>query len=169
MTGALQRWLPHPWLTAVLLVAWLWLNDSLHPGHVVLGAVLGFAVPLFTRRFWPDPIVLRRPVRLLRYLLIVLYDVIVANLQVAALILGPASRWRPAFVRVPLELRTDFAVTVLASTVTLTPGTVSVDVEQQADGRYVLVVHVLRCTDERELVESIRQRYERRLQEILEC
>jgi multicomponent K+:H+ antiporter subunit E len=166
MNGA--RWLPHPWLTALLLVAWLWLNNSLHPGHLVLGLALGLAIPFFTRRFWPEPIPIRRPLRLLQYLLIVLYDVIVANLQVAVLILGPSSRWRPAFVRVPLELRTDFAITVLASTVTLTPGTVSVDLEDGPDGRRELVVHALRCTDERELVESIRQRYERRLREILE-
>lgn len=169
MSGALGRWLPHPWLSVLMLVAWLWLNNSLHPGHLVLGGVLALAIPAFTRRFWPDPIPIHRPVRLLQYLLLVLYDVIVANLQVAVLILGPASRWRPAFVRVPLELRTDFAVTVLASTVTLTPGTVSVDVEDAPDGSRVLVVHALRCTDERALVESIRQRYERRLREILEC
>jgi multicomponent K+:H+ antiporter subunit E len=169
VNGAVNRWLPHPWLTALLLVAWLWLNNSVHPGHIVLGAALALAIPGFTRRFWPEPIVIRRPVRLLQYLAIVLYDVVVANLQVAVLILGPASRWRPAFVRVPLELRSDFAVTVLASTVTLTPGTVSVDVEQGPDGRRVLVVHALRCTDEAELVASIRQRYERRLSEILEC
>ena len=58
---------------------------------------------------------------------------------------------------------------MLASTVTLTPGTVSVDVEGNvADGRR-LVVHVLRCVDEQELVQSIKDRYERRLQEIFEC
>jgi multicomponent K+:H+ antiporter subunit E len=169
MNGVLARWVPHPWLTVLLLVAWLWLNNSLHPGHLVLGIVLALAIPGFTRRFWPDAIAIHRPLRLLQYLLLVLYDVVVANLQVAVLILGPSSRWRPAFVRVPLELRTDFAVTVLASTVTLTPGTVSVDVEDAPDGTRVLVVHALRCTDERELVESIRQRYERRLREILEC
>ena len=169
MSGLASRVLPHPWLTALLLVAWLWLNNSLHPGHLVLGGVLALAIPLFTRRFWPEPIPVRRPVRLARYLALVLYDVVVANLQVAVLVLGPASRWRPAFVRVPLALRTDFAITVLASTVTLTPGTVSVDVEEAPDGSRVLVVHALRCTDERELVASIQQRYERALAEILEC
>jgi multicomponent K+:H+ antiporter subunit E len=122
-----------------------------------------------TRRFWPEPIVVDRPLRVVQYVAIVSYDIILANLQLAALILGPVSRLRPAFVRVPVDLRTDFAVTMLASTVTLTPGTVSVDVEGNvADGRQ-LVVHVLRCVDEQEMVQSIKDRYERRLQEILEC
>ena len=164
-----RSWLPHPLLTGLLLVAWLWLNNTVHPGHVVLGSLLAVAIPYLTRRFWPEPIVVDRPLRVVQYVAIVSYDIILANLQLAALILGPVSRLRPAFVRVPLDLRTDFAVTMLASTVTLTPGTVSVDIEGNvADGRR-LVVHVLRCVDEQELVQSIKDRYERRLQEILEC
>ena len=164
-----RSWLPHPLLTGLLLVAWLWLNNTVHPGHVVLGSLLSLAIPYLTRRFWPEPIVVDRPLRVIQYVAIVSYDIILANLQLAALILGPVSRLRPAFVRVPVDLRTDFAITMLASTVTLTPGTVSVDVEGNvADGRR-LVVHVLRCVDEQELVQSIKDRYERRLQEIFEC
>jgi multicomponent K+:H+ antiporter subunit E len=164
-----RRLLPHPLLSVLLAVCWLWLNNTLAPGHVLLGALLAIAIPFFTGRFWPEPIVIRHPVRVAQYCLLVLYDIVVANLEVAAIILGPRSRMRPAFVRVPLELRTDFAVTVLASTVTLTPGTVSVGIEPAADGGRVLVVHALRCVDEAAMVESIKSRYERRLMEILEC
>ena len=167
--NGLRRLLPHPLLSLLLLVCWLWLNNTLAPGHVVLGAVLGVAIPFFTRRSWPEPLVIRRPLRVVEYAAVVLYDVVVANLQVAAIILGPLSRLRPAFVRVPLDLRTDFAVTVLASTVTLTPGTVSVEIEDGGAGRRVLLVHVLRCLDAGEMVRTIKERYERRLMDILEC
>jgi multicomponent K+:H+ antiporter subunit E len=164
-----RRLFPHPLLSVLLVVCWLWLNNTLAPGHVVLGAALATAIPLFTVRFWPEPVAVRRPAKVAGYCLIVLYDIVVANLEVAAIILGPLSRVRPAFVRVPLELRTDFAVTMLASTVTLTPGTVSVGIEAAAGGGRVLVVHALRCLDEAALVETIKSRYERRLREILEC
>jgi multicomponent K+:H+ antiporter subunit E len=164
-----RRLFPHPLLSVLLVVCWLWLNNTLAPGHVLLGAVLATAIPLFTVRFWPEPVAVRRPAKVAGYCLIVLYDIIVANLEVAAIILGPLSRARPAFVRVPLELQTDFAVTMLASTVTLTPGTVSVGIEAAAGGGRVLVVHALRCLDEAALVETIKSRYERRLREILEC
>ena len=98
------------------------------------------------------------------------YDIVVANLQVAALILGPLSRLRPAFVRVPLDLRTDFAVTMLASTVTLTPGTVSVDIEDDG-GRRPRCWSCTRCaaSTPTAMVQTIKDRYERRLREILEC
>lgn len=164
-----RRWLPHPLLSLLLAVCWLWLNNTLAPGHALIGAVLGVGIPYFTRRFWPEPLVIRRPLRVVEYAAVVLYDIVVANLEVAAIILGPLSRLRPAFVRVPLDIRTDFAVTVLASTVTLTPGTVSVEIEDDAAGGRVLVVHALRCLDPAGMARTIKQRYERRLKEILEC
>ena len=167
--SAARRWLPHPLLSAVLLLAWLWLNNTLHPGHILLGSLLAAVIPYLTRQFWPEPIVVDRPLRVIQYVALVCYDIVIANLQLAVLILGPVSRLRPAFVRVPLDLRTDFAITVLASTITLTPGTVSVDVEDDPDGGRRLVVHALRCVDAEEMVQSIKHRYERRLKEILEC
>jgi len=167
--NGLRRLLPHPLLSLLLLVCWLWLNNTLAAGHVLLGAALGVGIPYVTRRFWPEPLRIRRPLRVQEYVVVVTWDIVVANLQVAALILGPASRLRPAFVRVPLELRSDFAVTVLASTVTLTPGTVSVGIERDGADRRVLVVHALRCLDAGEMVRTIKQRYERRVKEILEC
>lgn len=164
----LRRLFPHPLLSALLLVCWLWLNNTLAPGQIVLGTAIAAAIPFVTRRFWPDPLVIHHPGKVLAYAALVLYDIVVANLQVAALILGPRSRLAPAFVRVPLDLHTDFAVTMLASTVTLTPGTISVDVEEDGSGGRVLVVHALRSLDPPALVRSIKDRYERRLKEILE-
>jgi len=164
-----RRLFPHPLLSVLLVVCWLWLNNTLAPGQVLLGAALATAIPFFTRRFWPEPLVIRRPLRVAEYFALVLYDVIVANLEVAAIILGPLSRVQPAFIRVPLDLETDFAVTVLASTVTLTPGTVSVGIEPDGGGGRVLVVHALRCLDEAAMVATIKTRYEGRLKEILEC
>jgi multicomponent K+:H+ antiporter subunit E len=163
-----RRLFPHPLLSVLLLVCWLWLNNTLAPGHVLLGAVLGVGIPYVTRRFWPEPLEVHHPLLVAEYVAVVTYDVIVANLQVAVIILGPLSRLQPAFVRVPLALRTDFAVVALASTVTLTPGTVSVEIEDDGNGGRVLLVHALRCLDADELVRTIKQRYERRLQEILE-
>jgi multicomponent K+:H+ antiporter subunit E len=166
--GSLRRLLPHPLLSLLLLVCWLCLHNTLASGQVVLGAALAVGIPLLTRRFWPHPPPVRRPGKLLAYVSLVLYDIVVANLQVAVLILGPRARLAPAYVRVPLDLRADFAVTVLASTVTLTPGTISVDIADDGSGGRVLVVHALRCLDPAGLVRSIKDRYERRLMEILE-
>ena len=51
----MRRLLPHPLLSAILVVIWLLLVNQLNVGHLLLGMLLGWAVPLYTARFWPDP------------------------------------------------------------------------------------------------------------------
>ena len=161
-----RRWLPHPLLSLLLLVLWLLLFNTVTLAHILFGLLLGLLVPLFTRRFWPGSPRVRRPLRLLRYSLVVMWDIIIANAQVARLILGPNTRLRPAFIEYPLDLREDFTITLLASTVSLTPGTVSSDVS--ADRR-TLLIHALDVEDAAALIAHIKQRYETPLREIYEC
>lgn len=93
-------------------------------------------------------------------------DIIVANVVVAGLILGPRSRLHPAFVEVPLDVRDRYVVTILASIVSLTPGTVSADIDLQ---RGILLVHGLNVGDPQELIDDIKLRYEVPLKEIFGC
>jgi multicomponent K+:H+ antiporter subunit E len=159
--------LPHPLLSLSLLLIWLLMNNSAAPGQLLLGALLGVLIPLFTRRFWPQPPQrLARPGLVLRFAGRVLWDIIVANFAVARVVLGPCNALRPAFVRVPLDLQGDFAMTVLASVVSLTPGTVSADLD--AEHGYLLV-HALSVDNEEALVQQIKRRYEAPVKEIFAC
>ena len=159
----LRRLLPHPWRSLGVLVLWLLLNNSLHPGHIVLGAAIGWVLPLVTARFWPATVAISRPWRVVAFTAMVIYDVIVANLRVARAVLGPVSRLRPGFARVPLDLTTDVGITVLAQTITLTPGTLSADLSPD---RRTLIVHYLDEPDAESVVAGIKSRYERPLKEI---
>ena len=162
----MRHWLPHPLLTPCLAGLWLLLVNSAAPGQIALGLALGWAIPLYTSRFWPDPVRMRKPFTLLRYIGVVLWDIVTANLIVARLILGKPQSLRPAFVAVPLDLQTDLAISLLASTITLTPGTLSAWLS--AD-RKVLLVHALDVEDQDELVAVITQRYEKPLKEVFEA
>lgn len=162
----MRRLLPHPLLSAILVVIWLLLVNQLSVGHLLLGVLLGWAVPLYTARFWPDQVRVRRPLLLLRFIGVVLYDIVVANVAVARLILGRQERLQPAFLVLPLRLRSDVAISLLANTISLTPGTVSTYLS--ADRR-CLIVHTLHTTAPEELLATIRQRYETPLKEILEA
>jgi multicomponent K+:H+ antiporter subunit E len=160
----LRRALPHPLLTLTLLLVWLALVNEVSAGSIVMGLVLGVLLPIATRPFWPDRPVLRGPLRVLRYIGIVLWDIAVANVQVARLVLFRRNdELRSAFVTVPLELRSPEAITVLAGTITMTPGTLSA--ELSADGGSLLV-HGLDVPDPEVLVAEIKARYEARLLEI---
>jgi multicomponent K+:H+ antiporter subunit E len=158
--------LPHPLLSFLLLLLWLLLSNSASPGHLVLGALVGLSVPVFTKRFWPETLRLARPRLVFGFAGRVIKDIIVANFAVARVVLGPASAIRPAFVQVPLDIAGDFPITVLASVVSLTPGTVSVKLDP--DHRQ-LTVHALSEDNPAHLVQHIKIRYERPIKEIFQC
>jgi len=156
--------LPHPALSAMLLIVWLLMANSITIGGVVLGGAFALILPKFTQPFWPDRPRMRFGRHFLGYLAIVLLDIVVANFQVAWLILFRRNRdLRARWLVVPVELTTPEAITMLAGTISLTPGTVSADVS--ADGRFLLV-HALDVADEAAEVARIKRRYEARLQRI---
>jgi len=162
----IQRLVPHPILSLTLLLVWLGLVNTVTLGNLLLGGFLGLTIPMLTGAYWPNRPRLRRPLVVVEYILVVLWDIIVANVLVAKIIVFKKnddirSRW----VNVPLELRSPEAITVLAGTITMTPGTVSASLS--ADGRCILV-HCLHTDDPAAERDGIKQRYERRLMEIFE-
>lgn len=156
----MTRLLPHPGLSVLLAVLWVVMVGDVSLGVLFLGIVFGIAVPIATAPWWPG----RPRLRFLpaaRYAAIVLWDILLANLEVAAIILFRRSRdLRPAWLAIPLELTSPEAITVLAGTITLTPGTVSADVS--ACGQYLLV-HALHAPDPATEVDKVKARYEARL------
>ncbi|PIE44383.1 MAG: Na+/H+ antiporter subunit E [Gammaproteobacteria bacterium] len=157
------RLLPMPLHSLLLFVVWLLLNNTLAPGHLVLAAFLAIVIPLMIFGMQDPQPGFRKPIVTIRFITRVIGDIIVANIEVALLVVGSSRSLNPAFVAVPLELRYEFPITVLTSTVSLTPGTVSAEVSQDKQWLYV---HVLNLKDEDELIASIKQRYERPLMEI---
>jgi multicomponent K+:H+ antiporter subunit E len=157
------RVLPHPVLSVLVGLTWLGLNNTLDPAHVLLAVALGLAVPPLTGRFLPDLPRLRAPGTLVRLLLVVLGDILVANVEVARRIVGRESALRPAFIHVPLDIKDPLGIAALAAIVTLTPGTLSADLTASGTG---LVVHALHMDDEARLIATIKQRYEAPLRAI---
>lgn len=164
--GFFKRYLPHPLLTLTLTVVWMLLLNSLSWGGLVVGLVLGILIPILSSHFWPDRPRLKSLHKFISYALVVMWDIVVANIQVAYLILfRRADKLRSCWISVPLELKSPEAITLLAGTVTMTPGTVSSDLS--ADGR-ALLVHCLDAPDPQAAVAHIKTRYEARLKEIFE-
>lgn len=160
----MKRLLPHPALSAMLLIVWMLMANAITVGGVVLGGLFALILPKFTEPFWPDRPRMRFGPALLGYLAIVILDIVVANFQVARLILFRRTRdLRARWLVVPIALTTPEAITLLAATISLTPGTVSADVS--ADGRFLLV-HALDVADAATEVARIKARYEARLQRI---
>lgn len=162
----IRRLFPHPLLTLMLILVWVMLVNTLTLNAVVFGLIVGIVIPLLTRAYWPDRPTLRNPVGIVIYLLVVLWDIVMANITVARIILFRRNEdMQPNWVTIPLDLRSPEAITVLAGTITMTPGTVTADVAE--DGRSLLV-HCLDAPDPAAVRDEIKHRYERRLKEIFE-
>lgn len=168
MTRAIHWLFPHPLLTVLMTVVWVLLQNEVSAGMVVFGLILGIIIPRMTAVWWPErPLVqMARAGKFWLYVLLVVWDIIVANIQVAWIILTRSNEsLRPKWVVIPLDLRTPEAITILAGTITLTPGTVSADLSNEG---HSLLVHALDAPDADEVRDEIKDRYERRLKEIFE-
>lgn len=157
----LRRLFPHPGLSALLVIVWMLLLNNFTFGGLLVGAVLGTLIPVLTAAYWPNRPEIRIGWAAVDYLAIVVFDIIVANFDVARLILFRKNRdMRSRWLVIPLELRSPEAITALAGTISLTPGTVTSDIA--ADGRSLLV-HMLDVADVDAAVARIKSRYETRL------
>lgn len=159
----MMRLLPAPLISTTVLLLWLLLNNTVAPGQILFGAVLAVVIPLLTAALRPEQPRIRRPLVIIRLGLTVLWDIVVANIQVAIRILGPERKLSPCFIWLELDIRDPHGIAALAGIITMTPGTLSSDLT--SDQRYLLV-HALDAPDPQEVCEEIKRRYEAPLMEI---
>ncbi|MFV5489908.1 Na+/H+ antiporter subunit E [Acinetobacter sp. ASP199] len=158
----LRRWLPHPLVSVIVGVSWALLNHSLDAGTLITAFILAVLIPRMVFRFIDyTPNIHWLPA--IRLFFVVIWDIIVANIKVATLVLGPTRNLHPKWFRVPLDTEHEEVNALLAMIITTTPGTVSAGIDQD---RGDILVHALSTDDEAAEIEVIKQRYERPLIEI---
>ena len=106
----------------------------------------------------------RRTRRLLLFLPWFLWQMVVSNLRVAYDVITPWHTSKPGVVAVPLDAETDLEITLLANLITLTPGTLTLDVSED---RKTLYLHAMFITDPEDVRREIKDGLERRLLELL--
>ena len=162
----LNRLLPHRILTLLLTLTWILIVNNYTLNSLIFGFLLGLLIPFLTQPFWPQKLRMKHPLKISAYILLVIWDIVIANITVARIVLFKSNAARkPTWITIPLDLRTPEAITVLAGTITMTPGTVSADLSA---GGHALLVHCLDADDPDAVRDEIKQRYERRLMEIFE-
>ncbi len=152
-------------LPTILLAVWLLLNKTLAPGQVVLGAVLSLLLAWAAMALRPMRSTPRRPLLLIKLVFIVIWDSFLANIAVAKLILRGSSSFNSSFVEIPLDLEEPHGLAALSCIVTYTPGTVWAGYSEE---HHRLTLHVLDLKDEQEVIDFIKNRYERPLLEIFQ-
>ncbi|EIM40325.1 pH adaptation potassium efflux system E transmembrane protein [Acinetobacter sp. HA] len=154
--------LPHPFVSVLVALSWLMLAHSVSAGNLLMALVLALLIPKLIQ-----PFITRTPdinwTAASRLFFVVVWDIMISNILVAKLVLGPTDRMQPKWFRVPLETQHEQVNSILAMIITTTPGTVTAGIDQD---RGDILVHALSTDDEAAEIEVIKQRYERPLIEI---
>lgn len=160
----MRRLFPAPLLSAALMVLWLLLNESWSVGHVLLALLLGLLLPVLFASLRPQQPRIRRPLRVLRLVLLVGRDVLRSNLEVGTGVLRLQQRVpNSAFVTIPLELRDPTGLAALAMITTVVPGTVWCELARDASA---VRLHVWDVQDEAAFIAHYKSAYEAPLLEI---
>ena len=144
----------------LLTILWVALTGSMEAANVIFGFLLSyFLLWVITRGGGKSRYFILVP-RLVSFFFFFIYQLIKANLQVAYEVGSPGLKMAPGIVAVPLDVRTSFEITFLANLITLTPGTLSLDVSE--DRKY-LFVHTMYIKDREKFIREIKEGFERRI------
>ena len=155
-----RRW---PLAAVTLAVLWLFVRGvdfTLRnvAQELLIGLVLGILVAGIFRRLFPGRTDLGRALRATPYaalyLAVFLWDLVTANVDVARRVLAPSMPISPDVVEVPLRVETPFAIATIANSITLTPGTLTMDYD---DDTNTLYVHAMNATNKDAVVDPIRR------------
>jgi multicomponent Na+:H+ antiporter subunit E len=151
--------------TVLLALAWVALTGDLSVANMAFALALGGLAMAVAWPLGPYPLFGRvRPVKALNLFLYFAGQVVIANLRVAAAVLGPRRLLRPAVAAVPLDIEGEDQIALLANLITLTPGTLALDVSED---RRTLFVHAMSTSSAEDLRRAIKEGFERRIREAL--
>jgi multicomponent Na+:H+ antiporter subunit E len=148
----------------LLALIWCMMHNSLYPVTFIIGYLLAWASTSMFRvltKYNPFRLNIWEGIKLL---LVFIKEMIVANIQIAYIIISPAMNIHPGLIEYPLDIRNDGAIVLLANMISLTPGTLSVDISP--DRKYIYV-HAMVMETPDKLKAQIKQTFERRIQKML--
>ncbi len=150
-------------LNVLLAIAWIALTGTFTPVNLLFGFVVGYLALGLSQRSGRAAGYRSKFPRVITFVLFILGELLLANLRVAYMVLSPRLRIRPAVVAIPLEATSDLEISLLANLITLTPGTLYLDI---SDDRKTMFVHTIYLEDVDQFRDDIKQGFERRLLEI---
>ena len=164
----------HILLNIFLALIWCLLQQKLALPEFFIGALLGYIIIYLHLSILDDQRSKRRVLSMkeyvvittltLRYVILFLIEIVKANIDVVKIVLSPKLNMSPGIIAYKMEVKTDAGITLLANSITLTPGTLSVDISED---KKILYIHALHIEDARKLEQSIRDSLEKYTKEIL--
>lgn len=149
-------------INIILALIWTAVSGSFSLPNFVFGFLLGTATLYLIREQVGSLGYFARSVRVISLAWLFLYELVLSAWRVALLVLSPNMALKPGIFAYPLKVDRDFEITLLANLITLTPGTLSVDVSED---RRFLYVHAIDCSDPDALRRDIAEGFETKIME----
>ncbi|WP_313999654.1 Na+/H+ antiporter subunit E [uncultured Paenibacillus sp.] len=150
-------------LNLLIAVIWMLLSNDWSAPRFTVGFLIGALFIGGLNRFWPHDFYLKKAWAVIRLLALFMKELLLSGLAVIRQILRPRLNVRPGIFALETRLQSDWEVTLLACLITLTPGTLTLDVSR--DGR-ILYIHAMDIQDAAQLSEQIKGSFEKAIMEV---
>ncbi|MDT8861449.1 Na+/H+ antiporter subunit E [Alkalihalobacillus sp. MEB130] len=150
-------------LNIFIALIWAFLQNSYTGVDFLVGYVIGIFILFVLRRFLQFDFYFRRVWAFIKLTLLFFKELIMANIDVIKIVLSPKLDIQPGIIEVPTKLETEWELTLLASLISLTPGTLSMDFSD--DNKYIYI-HSIHVPDKEEMIRQIHNTFERAILEV---
>ncbi|HHY20463.1 MAG TPA: Na+/H+ antiporter subunit E [Bacilli bacterium] len=150
-------------INLIIAIVWMFLNNDWSPVSFVIGYFIGIFLLFLLRRFLPNRFYLTNVIAVIKLVLIFIRELILSNISVLKLVLAPNLNMQPGIFAYKTELKSDWEITILSSLITLTPGTLVIDV---SDDNSTLYIHAIDVPDAEETIQSIKDSFEKAIMEV---
>jgi multicomponent Na+:H+ antiporter subunit E len=150
-------------LNVLLAFVWMFLSVSFNASTFIVGYILGLLIIFMLRRYFHSRFYVIPFLVICKLILIFLKELLLSNIAVLKVILAPSMNIQPCIFALPLEVKKDWEITVLSNLITLTPGTLVVDVSKD---RNTLYVHALDAPNVEETIKQIKESFEKTILEV---
>jgi multicomponent Na+:H+ antiporter subunit E len=154
----------HFLMNLLLSFIWVALTGSLYYSNFLFGFLLGFFILWVMNRHDTDQRYFNRVPKTIGFILFFLYEMLLANIQVAYDVITPKYFFKPGIVSYPMDARSDIEINLLSTVIALTPGTMVLDI---SDDKKTLIIHVMYMKDKDSFIRQTKNGLERRLLEII--
>lgn len=150
-------------INILLAIAWMLLTGNMSFENLIEGFIFGYIILWFLRYLPESSSYVMRVPRLIKFLAFFIYELIVANLRIAYDVVTPKHRMKPAIIAIPLTVTKDFEILLLANLISLTPGSLSLDVS--SDKKF-LYVHSMYVSNPEKVIKEIKEGFENKIIEL---
>ncbi|MBC5638765.1 MULTISPECIES: Na+/H+ antiporter subunit E [Ornithinibacillus] len=150
-------------INLIIAIMWMFLSESYTLASFIAGYIWGILLVLLLNRFIPGRFYGIRVVKIVKLLLLFVKELFLSNLGILKLVYTPKPEIEPGIFALPLEVKSNWEITILAHLISLTPGTLSVAVSDEND---ILYIHAMDIDEVDKSVKEIKESFEKAILEV---